>query len=50
LRAAVSAAPLTPSGDRARASLAELYAAFEEGYGTADLAAARDALGVATFD
>ena len=49
LRAAVSAASLPASSDDARASLAELYAGFAEGQDTADLAAAREALGVAAL-
>lgn len=49
LRVAVSASSLPASGDDASASLAELYAAFEEGHDTADLVAAREALGVAAL-
>ena len=47
LREAVTAAALPGAPDAARATLADLYATFDEGYETADLAAAREALGVA---
>jgi DNA-binding SARP family transcriptional activator/predicted ATPase len=47
LRAAVSAAALPGAADATRAALADLYAAFDEGHDTADLAEAREALGVA---
>jgi DNA-binding SARP family transcriptional activator/predicted ATPase len=47
LRAAVSATALPEEAHAARAALAAAYAAFDEGHDTADLAAARDALGVA---
>jgi DNA-binding SARP family transcriptional activator len=46
LRAAVSATTLPSAAAEARAALADLYAAFEEGHDTVDLAAAREALGV----
>jgi DNA-binding SARP family transcriptional activator/predicted ATPase len=49
LRAAVSAASLADFGEDARTSLAKLYAAFAQGHDTADLVAAREALGVAAL-
>jgi predicted ATPase len=50
LRAAVSATALLETANEALTALADVYAAFDEGHDTTDLAAARDALGVAAFD
>jgi predicted ATPase len=50
LRAAVTATAVPGAADSARTLVADLYAAFEEGQNTVDLAAAREALGVAAHD
>jgi DNA-binding SARP family transcriptional activator/predicted ATPase len=49
LRAAMSATALPEATDSARAALADAYAAFEEGHDSADLIAAREALGAASL-
>jgi DNA-binding SARP family transcriptional activator/predicted ATPase len=49
LRARVSATALPGAAEGARAALADLYAAFDEGHDTADLASAREALAAATL-